>query len=262
MKCPHNECKEVCNSPLCKWHCEAPSTGADPAQFAKIGGEIAEKLMADIKAPEGQSADRIILLAIEKGRKLGTQLAMGLGPPKLQLGAFLGGTIGKVIGEHIGRNEKRKMIDSAKGKKLGEDVATKMAKRMGEVFGLGDKNEVGEMIGVRCQHPECELKCGPSTCMQPGGYKDIEPLEAGWKIIKTFQAPPAATAPDPHLKLKYTDRPNLLELSSTSSAQGNSSRGSQTVAVEVSRVAQILGSSKLELVHDRTIHLPVRSSRR
>lgn len=264
MKCPHNECKEVCNSPLCKWHCEAPSTGADPAQFAQIGGEIAEKVMKDIQGQiEGQNAEKIALLATEKGRRFGTQLAIGLGPVKLQLGAFLGGTIGKVIGEQIGGNEERKIIDSATGKKLGEDVATKMAARMGEMFGKGDKNELGEKIGARCLHPECQLKCGSNACMVPGGYKDIEPLEAGWKIIKTFQAPAAATALDPHLKNKPQAAdifPSLLELSS--SAEGNIDRGSQTVAVEVSMVAQILGSSKLELVHDRTIHLPIRRSRR
>jgi len=253
MKCPHNECKEVCNSPLCKWHCEAPSTGADPARFAQIGSEIAEKVMKDIQGQiKGQNAEKITVLATEKGRKFGTQLAMGIGPDKLQLGAFLGGSIGKVVGDHIGLLEERKMlIDSATGKKLGEEVATKIATRMGGIFGKGDKNELGDK--KTCQHPDCQLKCESSKCMAPGGYKDIEPLEAGWKIIKTLKGPAG-----PHLK-PGSQKPSLLELSS--SAQGNSERGSQIVAVEVSRVAQILGSSKLELVHDRTIHLPIRRSR-
>merc|ERR1719162_1711574 len=108
------------------------------------------------------------------------------------------------------------MIDSAMGKKLGEELAMETANRIEKVIGDDDK---------KCQRPKCQLKCTPSACMVPSGFKDFEPLEEGWKIIKSFEAPPDPNTP----KLqKGREAPALVQ----------GIRRSQTLAVEVLRVAR------------------------
>lgn len=122
-----------------------------------------------------------------------------------------------------------------------------------------------------CQNPECQLTCNAPACLNPSNYKDFEPLQEGWSIIKSFQAPKAtpssgnktraggetALLQSSGVKDDRTDlwKTQLLQLSG-----GQHSRKVQTMTVQISRVTQAAQGGKLTLVHDRTIHLPIRHS--